>query len=147
VLIPAEVARISRWATETLYPTLTILIDVPAVIGLGRLTSMDRLEAEPVEFHERVRQEFLQLAMLDPERYLVIDGTASVQDIHEAIIARVAELPALKRNAENPHSRNILRPIIAASHAVGRATKGATKAAKSTAAKAASKAKKPVKKK
>jgi hypothetical protein len=127
VLIPAEVARISRWATETLYPTLTILIDVPAVIGLGRLTSMDRLEAEPVEFHERVRQEFLQLAMLDPERYLVIDGTASVQDIHEAIIARVAELPALKRNAENPHSRNILRPIIAASHAVGRATKGAAK--------------------
>ena len=151
VLIPAEVARISRWATETLYPTLTILIDVPAVIGLGRLTSMDRLEAEPVEFHERVRQEFLQLAMLDPERYLVIDGTASVQDIHEAIIARVAELPALKRNAENPHSRNILRPIIAASHAVGRATKGATnaatKAAKSTASKAASKAKKPTKKK
>ena len=151
VLIPAEVARISRWATETLYPTLTILIDVPAIIGLGRLTSMDRLEAEPVEFHERVRQEFLQLAMLDPERYLVIDGTASVQDIHEAIIARVAELPALKRNAENPHSRNILRPIIAASHAVGRATKGATnaatKAAKSTASKAASKAKKPAKKK
>ena len=89
--------------------------------------------------------------MLDPERYLVIDGTASVQDIHEAIIARVAELPALKRNAENPHSRNILRPIIAASHAVGRATKGATnaatKAAKSTASKAASKAKKPAKKK
>jgi dTMP kinase len=150
VLIPAEVARINRWATETLYPTLTILIDVPAVIGLGRLTSMDRLEAEPVEFHERVRQEFLQLAMLDPERYLVIDGTASVQDIHEAIIARVAELPALKRNAQNPHSRNILRPIIAASHAVGRATKGATsaatKAAKKTATKAASKAKKPAKK-
>jgi dTMP kinase len=95
--------------------------------------------------------------MLDPERYLVIDGTASVQDIHEAIIARVAELPALKRNAENPHSRNILRPIIAASHAVGRATKGATqgatkvaskagKAARSTASKAASKASRPAKK-
>ena len=123
VLIPSEVARINRWATETLYPTLTILIDLPAVVGLGRLTSRDRLEAEPVEFHERVRQEFLQLALLDPERYLVIDGTATVQDIHEAIIARVAELPQLKRNAQSLQSRNILRPIIAASHAVGRAAK------------------------
>jgi dTMP kinase len=136
VLIPAEVARINRWATETLYPTLTILIDLPAVTGLGRLQSLDRLEAEPIEFHERVRQEFLQLAMLDPERYLVVDGTQSVQEIHERIIARVAELPALKRNASGPHSHNILRPIIAASHAMSRATKSA----KSTATKAASKA-------
>ncbi|CAN2169554.1 enterobactin exporter EntS [Candidatus Nanopelagicaceae bacterium] len=146
VLIPSEVARINRWATETLYPTLTILIDLPAVIGLGRLKSLDRLEAEPVEFHERVRQEFLQLSLLDPERYLVVDGTLSVQEIHEAIIARVAELPQLKRNAQSPHSRNVLRPIIAASHAVGRATKSATKSAKSTASKASSKvskAKKP----
>jgi dTMP kinase len=132
VLIPAEVARINRWATETLYPTLTILIDLPAKIGLGRLQSMDRLEAEPIEFHERVRQEFLQLAMLDPERYLVVDGTLTVQEIHEVIIARVAELPALKRNAQNPQSRTILKPIIAASHAVTRATK----TAKSTASKA-----------
>jgi dTMP kinase len=146
VLIPSEVARINRWATETLYPTLTILIDLPAVVGPGRLKSLDRLEAEPVEFHERVRQEFLQLSLLDPDRYLVVDGTLSVQEIHEAIIARVAELPQLKRNAQSPHSRNVLRPIIAASHAVGRATKSATKSAKSTATKATSKvskAKKP----
>jgi dTMP kinase len=101
VLNPSEVARISRWATESLYPTLTILIDVPAEIGLGRLQSRDRLEAEPTEFHERVRQEFLQIAMMDPERYFVVDGTQSVDEIHTQIIARVAELPALKRNAEN----------------------------------------------
>ena len=84
---------------------------------------MDRLESEPIEFHERVRQEFLQLALLDPERYLVIDGTMPIQEIHEAIIARVAELPQLKRNAQSPQTRRVLRPIIAASHAVGRATK------------------------
>jgi dTMP kinase len=101
VLNPGEVARISRWATESLYPTLTILIDVPAEIGLGRLQSLDRLEAEPTEFHERVRQEFLQIAMMDPERYFVVDGTQSVEEIHTQIIARVAELPALRRNAEN----------------------------------------------
>jgi dTMP kinase len=101
VLNSGEVARISRWATESLYPTLTILIDVPAEIGLGRLQSRDRLEAEPTEFHERVRHEFLQIAMMDPERYFVVDGTQSVEEIHTQIAARVAELPALKRNAES----------------------------------------------
>jgi dTMP kinase len=118
VLIPGEVARISRWATESLYPTLTILIDVPAEIGLGRLQSLDRLEAEPREFHERVRQEFLQIAMMDPERYFVVDGTQSVDAIHAQIIERVAELPALKRNAAGPHQNRLLRPIRFATNAV-----------------------------
>jgi dTMP kinase len=105
VLNPTEVARISRWATESLYPTLTILIDVPAEIGLSRLQSRDRLEAESNDFHERVRQEFLQIAMMDPERYFVVDGTQSVEEINTQITARVAELPALKRNATQQSKR------------------------------------------
>jgi dTMP kinase len=100
ILNPAEVARISRWATESLYPTLTILIDVPAEIGLGRLQSRDRLEAESNDFHERVRQEYLQIAMMDPERYFVVDGTQQVNEIHSQITERVSELQALKRNSE-----------------------------------------------
>jgi dTMP kinase len=100
ILNPAEVARISRWATESLYPTLTILIDVPAEIGLGRLQSRDRLEAESNDFHERVRQEYLQIAMMDPERYFVVGGTQPVNEIHRQIIERVSELQALKRNSE-----------------------------------------------
>ena len=105
VLNPTEVARISRWATESLYPTLTILIDLPAEIGLGRLQSRDRLEAESNDFHERVRQEYLQIAMMDPERYFVVDGTQSVKEINSQITARVAELPALKRNATQETKR------------------------------------------
>jgi dTMP kinase len=127
VLNPSEVARISRWATESLYPTLTILIDVPAEVGLSRLQSRDRLEAEPTEFHERVRQEFLQIAMMDPERYFVVDGTQSVEEIHTQIIARVAELPALKRNAEGPQQNKFLKPIRIATHAL---TVNVTKAVK-----------------
>jgi dTMP kinase len=100
VLQPNEVARISRWATESLFPTLTIIIDMPADIGLGRLKSRDRLEAEPLAFHERVRNEFLQIAAMDPERYLIVDGLQEIDDIHEQIISRVGELPALKRNSE-----------------------------------------------
>ncbi len=105
VLNPTEVARISRWATESLYPTLTILIDVPAEIGLGRLQSRDRLESESNEFHERVRQEYLQIAMMDPERYFVVDGRQSIEEIHTQITARVAELPALKRNTTQETKR------------------------------------------
>ncbi len=105
VLNPTEVARISRWATESLYPTLTILIDVPAEVGLGRLQSRDRLESESNDFHERVRQEYLQIAMMDPERYFVVDGTQTVEEINSQITARVAELPALKRNATQETKR------------------------------------------
>jgi len=135
VLNPSEVARISRWATESLYPTLTILIDVPAEIGLARLKSRDRLEAEPTDFHERVRQEFLQIAMMDPERYFVVDGTESVEEIHALIIARVAELPALKRNAQGPHQNKFLKPIRIATHAVTTTVSRATKAGKSATTK------------
>ncbi len=97
VLEPGEVARISRWATESLFPTLTIVLDVSADVGLGRLKKKDRLEAQPLAFHERIRQEYLQLAVLDPERYLVVDGHMGVDDIYSAIITRVAELPALSK--------------------------------------------------
>jgi dTMP kinase len=98
VLQPSEVARISRWATEQLTPTLTIILDLPAEVGIGRLTSRDRLESEPLDFHERVRNEFLNLARVDPDRYVVVDAQQSVEAIQEAIRERVAALPLLKIN-------------------------------------------------
>jgi dTMP kinase len=132
VLEPGEVARISRWATESLFPTLTIIIDLPAEIGLGRLKSKDRLESQPLAFHERVRQEFLQLSLLDPERYFIVDGSKSIEDIHSAIITRVSEISALKRNARESKGNLLLRPIRAAGKAVRTTAKktsaGATKA-------------------
>ena len=132
VLEPGEVARISRWATESLFPTLTIIIDLPAEIGLGRLKSKDRLESQPLAFHERVRQEFLQLSLLDPERYFIVDGSKSIEDIHSAIITRVSEIGALKRNAQEDKGNVLLRPIRAAGKAVRTTAKktsaGATKA-------------------
>jgi len=111
VLISGEVARISRWATESLFPTLTILIDLPAETGLGRLKSKDRLEVEPLDFHERIRQEYLQLSLLDPERYLVVDGRQSVEEIHLDIIKRVGEIPTLRRNIRDAEGNRIMKPI------------------------------------
>lgn len=92
ILAPNEVARISRWATESLYPTLTIILDQPADIGLKRKKEADRLESESIEFHNRIRQEYLQLAALDPERYLVIDARRPIKEIHLEIAARIQDL-------------------------------------------------------
>jgi dTMP kinase len=100
VLLPSEVSRISRWATESLTPSLTIILDLPAEIGLGRLHTTDRLESEPLNFHERVRQEYLNMAQIDPERYLVVDAGQSIEQIHSTIIERVSTLSALKEKAK-----------------------------------------------
>jgi dTMP kinase len=116
ILSPGEVARISRWATESLFPTLTIVIDLPAEIGIGRLKNRDRLEAEPLAFHERVRQEFLQIARLDPERYLVVDGRKAIDEIQDEIIKRVSTIPAISHEVKVPKlkktiKRSIKKPV------------------------------------
>ena len=74
---------------------------MPAEIGIKRAGSnLDRLESEPLAFHERVRNEFLNLANIDPERYAVIDATQSIEAISEQIKERVSLIPLLKINAE-----------------------------------------------
>ena len=96
VLSSSEVARINRWATESLFPTITIILDQPADIGLSRIKNADRLESESIEFHNRVRQEYLQLAAMDPERYLVLDAQRPIIEIHQEITARISALLAKK---------------------------------------------------
>ena len=91
VLDSNEVGRISRWATESLIPTLTIILDQDPVIGLKRINNSDRLESEPIEFHNRVRNEYLQLAAQDPERYLVINAEQDILQIHSEIINRISK--------------------------------------------------------
>jgi dTMP kinase len=86
-----DVARISRWATDGLIPDLTVLLDVPPGTGLSRAgTEPDRIEAEPEDFHERVRTGFRELADRHPNRYLVVDATLPVDEVAEQVRARVA---------------------------------------------------------
>ena len=64
-----EVAGLNRWATGGLEPDLTILLDLPPHEGLGRRSvSADRLEAEPADFHERVREGFLDPGAGEPRQ-------------------------------------------------------------------------------
>lgn len=73
--IPIEdILPIARWATDALTPDLTILLDIAPRTGLSRRGELDRMERQPIEFHERVRVAFLELASTAPERYLVVDA-------------------------------------------------------------------------
>ena len=93
---PAEVLEVNRWATGGLAPDLTVLLDVAPDTGRRRRTSgalaEDRMEAEPDDFHARIRAAFLDLAASAPERYLVLDAGRPVADLAADIAARVAGL-------------------------------------------------------
>jgi dTMP kinase len=96
VLDPGEVEGLSLWATENLVPDVTFLLDVPARVAKDRQgqteRKFDRLEAEALDFHERVRESYLARASDDPERVVVIDGTAAIEDIHQIITQKVSDL-------------------------------------------------------
>lgn len=89
---PAELEQVARWATGDLRPHLTVLLDLEPSAGLTRFTDRDRIEGEPLEFHQRVRTAFLGLAAEDPEHYLVLDARAGVEELAAAVRERVAEL-------------------------------------------------------
>ncbi len=91
----AELEWVARWATEDLRPHLTVLLDLDPAQGLTRFTERDRIEGESIEFHQRVRAEFLRLAAADPDHYLVLDARAPVAEIAEAVHAALA--PVLER--------------------------------------------------
>ena len=86
------VRELSLWATRGLVPDLTVLLDVDPAVGLARVERPDRLEAEPLEWHARVRQAFLDLAAGESERYLVLNGHDEVEQIAAAVRVRVSEL-------------------------------------------------------
>ena len=89
----SEIAGLNQWATGGLRPDLTILLDLPPVAGLvRRAPSADRLEAEPTEFHQRVREGFLAQARAEPQRYLVLDATRPSEQLSREIQDRVRDM-------------------------------------------------------
>lgn len=82
-------------ATDGLVPDLTIVLDLPADVGLGRKPPGDvtRFEAEfDLAFHTRVRDGFLAIAAAEPERVVVVDATRSEDDVAAEIEAAVDRL-------------------------------------------------------
>lgn len=91
---------ITAFATGNLKPDLTICLDLPVLDGLQRKRATasaatddwNRIEREELEFHERVRAGYLELARMDRERWWVVDATQSIEQAQAAIRARVRQL-------------------------------------------------------
>ena len=84
-----ELAVLERFATGGLRPDLTILLDLPAEVGLARKTGDERTRFErefDLEFHRRVRDGFLELARQQRERYAIVDATADEDSVFASII-------------------------------------------------------------
>ena len=100
------VEQIHRLVIGNLKPDLTIVLDLPVDLGLKRAwqriknqsTSLreDRFEKEAIAFHEKVRQGYLTLAGIEPERFRVIDASRDQQTIHEDIAEIVLSLQGRK---------------------------------------------------
>lgn len=90
----AQVREISLWAVDNLIPDLTVLLDMPADLAMQRRSQTgsepDRLEQEKLDFFERARTQYLQLAT--EQRFLVVDAKQSVEQIQGHIRTRIMEL-------------------------------------------------------
>lgn len=84
-----EVGRLSYFATDDLWPDVVVLLEVPDDVALGRLGVPDRFESEDAAFHERVRRGFRQLADADPDRWRVVDGRGTEEEVAARVWAAV----------------------------------------------------------
>ena len=93
-----DVRTISMFAVENLLPDLTILLDLEAGAAMARRSKTgaepDRLEREKVEFFEAVRQAYLAMAKAEPQRWLIVDASQTVDQMQAQIRARIDQVLA-----------------------------------------------------
>ena len=92
------IETLNQLACQTFYPDLTVLIDCDPDIGLMRAKKRieaasgpreERFELEALEFHRRVRDGYLGMALQEPQRFLKIEGSGAITDIFETIAEQV----------------------------------------------------------
>lgn len=77
-----EIRSLNDWAVGGLVPDLTFLLDLDPAVGAARLNrEKDRLESAGDDFHRQVRQTFLEMAEAEPDRFVVIDASRSIDEI------------------------------------------------------------------
>jgi dTMP kinase len=85
------IRRLEKLTVGDTRPELTIILDLPAEQGLARAgtrrgkDNADRFEAEALEFHQKLRDAYRQLAAQEPERCVLIDATAPREEVGKAI--------------------------------------------------------------
>jgi dTMP kinase len=101
----AVIDHLERVAVGDTRPDLTIVIDVPASLGLQRAKArgagaMDRFEADDTAVHEARRRGFLEIARSEPDRCVIVDGRRDVDEVAAEIAAAVAARLGLATNGE-----------------------------------------------
>ena len=85
-----RINMLNNIATSGLKPDLTIVLDVDVETSQARVgTEKDRMESAGIEFFERVRKGYLEIAKQEPERVKVVDSTQSIEEIHKQILELV----------------------------------------------------------
>ncbi len=90
-----RVRDISLWATDGLLPDLTVLLDVDPRVGLVRRASaggLNRLDLEGLSFHRAVRDGFLRIAQMEPQRFVVVDASRSANEVFIDAFLQIAPL-------------------------------------------------------
>ena len=95
-----NILNVNLFATENTYPDLTLLFDIKPELGLERIAKnadreVNRLDLEKIDFHNKVRQTFLDLSKRYPDRYVIIDASKSIDEVQkatmDAILARLCK--------------------------------------------------------
>ncbi|MFV0439854.1 MAG: dTMP kinase [Lachnospirales bacterium] len=90
----SDIKTVNALATRGILPDVTFLIDVPHLVGLNRVyseTNGDRIEQEGAVFFEKVVDNYRKVADENSERFVVLDGEKSVEEIHKKIINYLQE--------------------------------------------------------
>ena len=92
------VQDLNRFATGDLKPDLTVLLDLDPEVGLSRQQTRNRMEAESLAFHRKVREGFLEVAANNPTRFLILDALQSPDTLHLQILEAVQSRQRAKQN-------------------------------------------------
>lgn len=91
----AAVAAVNALAVGGTLPRLTVLLDVDTDTAWARIhatgRALDRMESQPREFYEKVRQGYLRLARENPDRIAVVDASLPPETVHEAVVKLVQD--------------------------------------------------------
>ncbi len=91
-----DILKINMYATENTFPDLTLLFDLDPEIGLGRINAdknreVNRLDLEKLSFHKAVREGYLKLAKMYPERFVIIDASKSKEEVVAQTLKAIEE--------------------------------------------------------
>ena len=86
-----NILNVNLFATENTWPDLTLLFDIEPSLGLARISKnadreVNRLDLEKLDFHNKVRNTFLELEKRFPERYVIIDASKSIDEVAKATL-------------------------------------------------------------